>query len=275
MAKKSQDKETKTIRSSYYLHQVTPIITYTIILASVFVGKTLLEEKYPIISSDTLQQNTSTITSMQSTMESLNTSKKSNIEKKNMLEDTITEIRTKRESEGSLRFYTINIPAFCRYVEFRASDYSIDIVNVDIIEEENKVDYVIMGDYPDLVNFFNSLETREIYYIENFELMPSLTNSGSYVKFTANFNLDATITQRYEKKVKYEKPTPPEQPVQEDSNVNEVPEEVTDVQVNLEAPQDTMNTGKPAQESPQNPTTDSNTGEVTTEGDTVVVEPIN
>lgn len=270
MAKKTQDKETKTIRSSYYLHQVTPIITYFVILATVFVGKSLLEEKYPIISGDTLDKNVSTITSMQSTMESLNATKKNNIEKKNMLEDTITEIRTKRESEGSLRFYTINIPAFCRYVEFRANDYSVDIVDVDIVEAENKVNYVIMGDYPDLINFFNTLETREIYYLENFELMPSLTNSGSYVKFTANFNLDATITQRYEKKVKYEKPeVTPETPT--DSNVNQVPDEVTDVEVKVDAPQDTMNTGKPApqEESPENQNTDSNTG------DTVIVEPIN
>lgn len=264
-----QDKETKTIRSSYYLHQITPILTYGVVLVSLLVGKAMISEKYPIISSDTLDMNVSTIKSMQATMESLNGAKKSNIERKKTLEETITDIRTKRESEGSLRFYTVNIPAYCRYLEFRANDNSVDIVSVDIVEGENKVDYVLMGDYPDLVNFFNALETREIYYIENFELLPSLTNSGSYVKFTANFNLDATITQRYEKKVSYEKPTPdPEAPV--DSNVNEIPSDVTDIQVN-DAPQDTMNTGKPAP-STENPTTDSSTND---SGDTVIVEPIN
>jgi hypothetical protein len=259
-----EDKETKIIRSVYYLQQLVPIISYSLVAATIMVARVYAFEEFPEISKSQLQTYKSTMSQNESTVESLNTSKRSYLEKKANLETTITEIKNQRDAEGSSRFYTQNIPAYCRYVEFRANDYNVEVISVDIKESENTVDFMVMGDYPNLTNFFNSLETREIYYLENFELFPSATNSGSYVSFTSNFNLDATIAQRYEKKRTYVAPVK----VVEDTTVNEIPVETIDDSAMYEETStvtiDYMNTGKEKPETTTEETTES----------MVVVEPI-
>lgn len=291
MAKK-QDKQNKTIRSAYYLHQISPIIGYSIVLATVLIGKSLVGEYYPITSKNTLDSYKTTIRTMESTVTSLNSQKQSNLQEKQYLEAIITDLKAKKEADGSLRFYTINLPAYGRYVEFRANASNVEIIDVDIHEEENTIDYVILGDYNSLVAFFNALETREIYYIESFEMTPSLNNQGSYVKFTANFNLDSTITQRYERKIKFENSDTNNGKPLSDS-LNTIPQDdtlgtidiITEDEANNQkvdsttVPDDTMNTGKTPQPKPdtngQNQTTPQATEQPTTPIDTVVVEPIN
>lgn len=299
-ADKKKQKQGKSVRANYYLHQLVPIITYCATITAVSIGGIILQDYVPLTASSLLSQNKSTIDSMSVTVNSLNTQKKTLLEQKQILEQNISDIRNKRESEGSLRFYTANLPAYGRYTEFRANSNSVEIISVDIKQDENKVDYVILGDYPDLINFFNSLETREIYYIENFELLPSFSNSGSYVKYTANFNLDESITQRYEKKVKYEKPVnegnvmepntdggQPSQPTDgslSDINVNtdtsQQPTDESPVEPPT-APDDYINTDRqePQVEQPTNGTQTGSEANTTEQGstpnDTVIVEPLN
>lgn len=282
MAKK-EDKQNKTIRSAYYFHQVTPIIGYAVVLTSVIVAKSLIGEYYPKTSKAQLDTYKTTITNMKSTVTSLNLQNKTNLQEKQQLETVITELRQKKEADGSLRFYTINLPAYGRYVEFRANSTGVEIIDVDIHEDENLIDYVILGDYNSLMTFFNTLETREIYYIENFELIPSFNNNGSYVKFTANFNLDSTITERYEKKIKFEQTeenSDNESPTLSDT-LNKVPEDesLSSIDVDTSAPEDTLNTGKykdnvkPSTENTSDTPTQTDT-QADTQVDTVIVEPM-
>ena len=268
---KNEDKQNKTIRSTYYFHQITPILGYSLILGTVLVAKSLIGEYYPITSGNALSTNKATIKSLESTMMNLNRQKQSSLQEKQHLETVITDLKSKKESDGSLRFYSINLPAYGRYVEYRANANSIEIVSVDIHEAENKIDYIVLGDYNNLVAFFNTLETREIYYIENFELIPSFNNSGSYVKFTANFNLDATIMQRYEKKNKFENLEENEISLEETLNVVPEDESLSTIDVVVDAPDDTMNTGK----NKQNLTTQQSENENSTPQNGIIVEPLN
>lgn len=272
-SEKSNNKQSMSVRTVYYFNQTLPILYFTIILIVVLISKTIIENKYPLASGKTLKTNKTTLENMKSTITSLNLSKKSYLEQKKFLEVDISNIRAKREAEGSLRFYTANLPAYGRYVEFRADGCNVEIISVEIREAENKVDYVVLGDYPNLLNFFNSLETREIYYIENFELLPSFNNSGSYVKFTANFNLDESITQRYEKKVKYEDSSsktviqdsvaPVNQPYNVETQLNE---SQSTLPLNEDSQSTSSHTTIPTSEEPQ---------QTYQHSDTLIVEPVN
>ena len=198
MAKKN------SVRLKYHLQQLVPVLSFSVIFVTATLGFKIASHFKPEFSNELLDQNLGKMKQYESTMKSLNTQKKNLLSQKVSLEQSVTELKKKREDEGSLRFYTNNLPAYCRYVEFRADNYAVDIVKVNIMESENKVEYVIVGKYDNLIQFMSSLETREIYYIENFKLLPSFSNDGSYISFTANFNLNQSILDRYEKKVSYD-----------------------------------------------------------------------
>lgn len=194
----------KTVRLNYHLKQLIPLTMYLIVIATLLCVKIWLAGYEPLTSSQMLKDSRSTLKGMEASIQSLNSEKRSTTEDKKNLEENIEYLKQKREREGSLRFYTTNLPAYCRYVEFRANATNIEVVDVDIESEENKVNYTLLGEYNEIVSLMKTLETREIYYVENFEIMPSFSNKGSYVKFTANFNLEDTIVSRYEKKLKYD-----------------------------------------------------------------------